>query len=39
MFVEYLIYFEKLIFSSNISHVIPTHFNIFENNIIIVQEH
>jgi hypothetical protein len=35
MFVKYLIYFEKLIFK----YAIPTHFNIFENIVIIVQEH
>jgi hypothetical protein len=39
MFVKYWIYFEKLIFIKKIKYAIPTHFNIFENIVIIVQEH
>jgi hypothetical protein len=35
MFVKYLIYFEKL-FLSNIFKIFSTHFNIFENIVIIV---
>jgi hypothetical protein len=40
MFVKYLIYFEKVNFYEIFfKYSIPTHFNTFENIVIIVQEY
>jgi hypothetical protein len=40
MFFRYLIYFWEINFYQIfIKYAIPTHFNIFENILIIVQEH